>query len=99
MDRLTSAAQHREVAWDAVHEALPAGWRAGLASRDVLTGKWSVAAVGPHPGRGKMPEAVSGNGDDEASALHDLAGRLTAVPAPHGSRMDELRGRLALAYR
>ncbi len=88
----------REAAWDAVQEALPARWTAGLPSRHPSTGIWTVTAIGPHPGRGKQPEAVTGTGDDEAAALRDLKARLRGVPQPDGSRMDSLRRRLRLAY-
>jgi len=87
-----------EAAWDAVHVALPAGWRVGLTSRDTLTGGWAASAVGPHPGRGKVPESIRATGDDEPSALLDLAAALRVVPAPRGTAMDELRARLRLAH-
>lgn len=59
----------REAAWDAVHEALPARWTVGQASiGDPLTRRWSVTARGPHPGRGKVPQTVTGTGEDEAAA-------------------------------
>jgi hypothetical protein len=88
----------REAAWDAVHEALPARWTVGLPSRHPHTGLWSVTAIGPHPGRGEQPQTVSGTGEDETAALRDLDDRLRGVPQPDGSRMDELRRRLRLAY-
>jgi hypothetical protein len=88
----------REPAWDAVHEALPARWQVGPTSRHPSTGVWTVTAIGPHPGRGKQPQTVSGSGEDEAAALRDLDDRLRGAPQPDGSRMDELRRRLRLAY-
>jgi len=88
-----------EEAWGAVHEALPARWRVGPPSFDPAgDGRWSVTAVGPHPGRGKLPTYVSGSGADEIAALRDLDGRLRGVPKPDGTRMDALRARLRLAY-
>jgi hypothetical protein len=95
----------RESAWSAVREALPARWRVGAVTHDPgvvradgLMGAFSVTARGPHPGRGKMPVTVSGTGEDEVAALRDLDDRLRGVPAPDGSRMDELGRRLRLAY-
>jgi hypothetical protein len=95
----------REGAWDAVHEALPARWCVGRPSYDpgVLRpdgyrGAWSVTARGPHPGRGRVPQTVTGTGDDETAALRDLDDRLRGVPKPDGGRMDELRKRLRMAY-
>jgi hypothetical protein len=92
-------------AWDDVHEALPALWRVGRTSYDAgplghdgFLGAFSVTARGPHPGRGKLPQSVTGTGEDENAALRDLVDRLTGVPKPDGNRMDELRRRLRLAY-
>jgi len=45
-----------------------------------------------------MPTTVSGTGVDQIAALHDLDDRLRGVPKPDGSRMDELRRRVRLAY-
>lgn len=45
-----------------------------------------------------MPQTVSGTGEDEIAALRALDDRLRGVPKPDGSRMDELRRRLRLAY-
>ncbi len=44
------------------------------------------------------PQTVTGTGDDATAALRDLDDRLRGVPKPDGSRMDELRRRLRLAY-
>jgi hypothetical protein len=49
-------------------------------------------------GRGKLPQTVTGTGEDEIAALRDLDDRLRDVPQPDGSQMDELRRRLRLAY-
>lgn len=59
---------------------------------------WSVTARGPHPGRGKAPQTVTGTGEDETAALRALDDGLRGVPWPDGGRMDELRRRLRLAY-
>jgi hypothetical protein len=54
----------REAAWSAVHEALPARWRVGPPSFDPGRPGWSVTAIGPLPGRGKMPTTVSATGNE-----------------------------------
>jgi hypothetical protein len=87
----------REAAWDAVHEALPACWRLGPPSFDPGRGAWSVSAVGPHPGRGRIPQSVSGFGSDEVSALRALDGHLRGVAQPDGGAVDALRRRLRFA--
>jgi len=87
----------REAAWDAVHEALPARWAVGLPSCHPSTREWTVTARGPHPGRGKQPETVTGAGETEIEALRDLDGCLRGSGMSAG-RMDELRARLRLAY-
>ena len=86
-------------------EALPARWTIGPVTYDpgVLRsdgqlGAFRVTARGPHPGRGKVPQTVTGTGHDEASALRDLDATLRgAKPAP-GSYLEDLRARLRLAY-
>lgn len=95
----------RERAWDAVWEAMPARWTIGPVTYDpgVLRsdgqmGAFRVTARGPHPGRGKVPQTVTGTGEDETAALRDLDATLRgAKPAP-GSYLEELRRRLRLAY-
>jgi hypothetical protein len=96
---------NRDAAWDSVHDALPARWRVGPITfdpgalrTDGYLGAFSVTAWGPHPGRGKAPKTVTGNGADEPAALRDLDDRLRGVPQPDGGRMEELRRRLRLAY-
>ncbi len=86
-------------AWNAVHEALPARWRVGQPSiSDPLRRTWSVTARGPHPGRGKTPQTVTGTGPDETAALRDLDDQLRGVDHSKGTRLEELRQRLRLAY-
>lgn len=85
-------------AWDTVHEALPARWRVGPVTYDPGRSAWSATAVGPHPGRGKMPLTVSGTGQNETAALRDLNDRLRGVPKPDGTELDRIRRRLRLAY-
>jgi hypothetical protein len=89
----------REAAWDAVHEALPAGWEVGLPSYSPERRAWEVSAVNERTtGRGKLPQTVTGTGEDDIAALRDLDDRLRGVPQPDGSQMDELRRRLRFAY-
>jgi hypothetical protein len=83
---------------DAVHEGLPARWAVGPVTYDSGVPGFSVTARGPHPGRGKAPVTVSGTGEDETAALRDLDDLLRGVPKPDGTRLDELRQRLRLAY-
>lgn len=88
----------RNESWDAVHEALPARWAVGPVTLDPGARQWIITARGPHPGRGKAPQTVSGTGADEIAALRDLDDRLRGVPKPDGGQMDALRRRLRLAY-
>lgn len=91
--------EDHEAAWNAVHEALPAHWRVGLPSRHPSTGVWTVTAIDERAtGRGKVPQSVTGTGEDETAALLDLDDCLRGVPHPDGSRMNEIRARLRLAY-
>lgn len=94
-----------EDAWDAVHEALPVRWCVGRPSFDPgvirpdgYRGAWSVTARGPHPGRGKMPQTVTGTGEDETAALLDLDAALRGDKPADGSYLEELRRRVRLAY-
>jgi hypothetical protein len=88
----------REEAWGRLHEAIPARWHVGLPSFDPGRPGWSISAVGPHPGRGKLPVYVTGFGDDELSAIRDLDGRLRGERGDGPRKLDELRTRLRLAY-
>jgi hypothetical protein len=87
----------RVAAWNAVHEAMPARWRPGPVTYDPGRHAWSVTACGPHLGRGKAPQTVTGTGETEEAALLDLDARLRGTWEP-GGRLDELRARLRLAY-
>ena len=71
----------REAAWDAVHEALPAGWTVGPPTFDPGVSAYSVTARTVAAGRGKPPATVTGTGADEAAALRDLDDRLPRRPA------------------
>jgi hypothetical protein len=88
----------REEAWGRLHEALPARWRVGLPSYDPGRHAWSISAIGPHPGRGKIPICVRGNGEDELEAVRDLDGRLRGERNEGPRKLDELRARLRLVY-
>jgi hypothetical protein len=94
----------RDAAWNSLWEAVPARWTVGPVTRDPGAlrsdghpGAFSVTARGPHPGRGKAPQTVTGTGDDETAALRDLDATLRERSAD-GSYLEELRPRLRLAY-
>jgi hypothetical protein len=72
---------------------LPEWWAVGPISYDPGIGRWSYTARGPHPGRGKAPETITGTGEDELAAMvtwpsgsmsaggpEKLAGRGRALP-------------------
>jgi hypothetical protein len=88
----------REEAWAAVHEALPVRWRVGPPTFDLERYLFSVTAHSGTRGRGYPPVTVTGTGETEVAALHDLDNRLRGVPRPDGGRLDELRRRARLAY-
>src|SRR3954468_22233738 len=88
----------REEAWDAVHEALPAGWRVGPVTYSPAIPGYSVSAVSGGYSRTKRPQTVQGTGDTEAAALRSLDDRLRGVPQPNGSEMAAREQRIRLAY-
>lgn len=88
----------REGAWGRLHEAIPARWSVGRASYDPGARAWSITAVGPHPGRGKIPRSVTGRGADELAAVRDLDARLRGQQIEGPKNLDALRARLRLAY-
>lgn len=88
----------REEAWGSLHEALPGRWTVGQPSFDPGRRGWSISAVGPHPGKGKLPRYVTGFGKDELGAVHDLDARLRGEWSEGPRRLDELRARLRCAY-
>jgi hypothetical protein len=88
----------REAAWDAVHEALPAGWTVGPPTYDPGVPGWSVTARSVAYSRSTPPQTVTGTGVDETAALRNLEDRLRGVPQPNGSRMAECERRIRLAY-
>ena len=87
----------REKAWSSLWKALPARWTLGPVVYDPGRFAFSVTARGPHPGRGKVPVAVSGTGEDETAALRDLDDRLRGRE-DFGGYLDALRQRVRLAY-
>jgi hypothetical protein len=88
----------REEAWGRLHEALPARWTVGRGSYDPGEHRWSISAVGPHPGRGKLPVYCTGFGADQLEAVRDLDARLRGERSEGPRKLDELRARLRLAY-
>jgi hypothetical protein len=75
----------REAAWDAVHDALLAGWTVRPPTYDPGVRGWSVTARSIACRRLKPPQTVTGRGVDEKAALRDLDDRLRGVPQPNGS--------------
>ena len=68
-----------EPAWSELLDVLPPKWRTRRPSFDPAARLWEIVAVGPkHGGRhGPPPESVTGRGPDEATAVRDLAERLS----------------------
>ena len=72
---MTDPAKRERAALDVLNR-LPEWWAVGPTSYDPGIGRWSYTARGPHPGRGKYPETITGTGEDELAAMTDLAIRL-----------------------
>ena len=72
---MTDPAKRERAALD-VLALLPEWWAVGPTSYDPGIGRWSFTARGPHPGRGKYPETITGTGEDELAAMTDLRIRL-----------------------
>jgi hypothetical protein len=87
-----------EAAWDRLWEAIPARWTVGRPSYDPGAHAWSISAVGPHPGRGKLPISVSGQGEGEVAAILDLDARLRGERIEGPTNLEALRVRLRLSY-
>ena len=87
---------------DAVWEALPARWAIGPVTYDPgprrQMGAFRVTARGPHPGRAKVPQTVTGTGEDETAALRDLDAALRGAKRADGSYLEDLRKLLRLVY-
>jgi hypothetical protein len=67
---MTDPAKRERAALD-VLALLPEWWAVGSTSYDPGTRRWSWTARGPHPGRGKSPETITGTGQDELTAMID----------------------------
>lgn len=91
---MTDPAKRERAALD-VLARLPEGWRVGPMSYDPGTRRWSVTARGPHPGRGKAAETVTGSGEDEIAAMTDLAVLLDERRRPEQAVDLERRSRSA----
>jgi hypothetical protein len=74
---------------------LPDRWALGPTSYDPGIGRWSYTARGPHPGRGKHPETITGTGEDELAAMIDLRIRLDERQCPEKLADIDRRGRTA----
>ena len=85
--------QKRERAALDVLALLPDRWAVGPTSYDPGVGRWSYTARGPHPGRDKVPETVTGTGDDVLAAMTDLAIRLDARRAGKPGTIDRTSSR------
>ena len=72
---MSDPAKRERAALD-VLELLPDRWHVGPTSYDPGIRRWTYTARGPHPGRGKAPETITGTGEDELAAMTDLAIRL-----------------------
>ena len=72
---MTDPAKRERAALD-VLALLPEWWAVGPTSYDPGIRRWSYTARGPHPGRGKHPETITGTEEDELAAMTDLAIRL-----------------------
>ena len=70
----------------------------------VWSARTATAARGRSRRADRIPAAARyrrgspGTGEDETAALRDLDDRLRGVPKPNGTRLEELRQRLRLAY-
>jgi hypothetical protein len=88
-----------EDAWNAVHRALPEGWRVNRPEHLDDLHRWQVVEADYRAGR-KQPDYVIGEGMTEAHALRGPASLLRAGPARRSTsdRPDALRSpSLALA--
>ena len=95
---MTDPAKRERAALD-VLELLPCRWALGPTSYDPGTGRWSYTARGPHPGRGKHSETITGIGEDELAAMTDLAIRLDERRRSEKLAAIDRRGRLGRLVR
>ena len=91
---MTDPAKRERAALD-VLGLLPEWWAVGPTSYDPGTGRWTYTARGPHPGRGKYPETITGTGEDELAAMTDL--RIRLDERRRAEKLEEIdrRGRAA----
>ena len=83
---MTNPAKRERAALD-VLALLPEWWAVGPTSYDSGIGRWTYAARGPHPGRGKYPVTITGTGEDELAAMVDLrSGWMSADGQAHRNR-------------
>jgi hypothetical protein len=71
------------------------GWRLAPAGHDPGICRWLITARGPHSGRGKAPETLTGIGEDELAAMADLLILLDERRRPEEAAGLERRSRLA----
>ena len=91
---MTDPALRERAALD-VLARLPEWWQVGPASYDPGIAHWAITARGPHPGRGKVPETLTGRGEDELAAFADLRMQLDERQRPEKLEAIERRGRAA----
>ena len=90
-------ADPRHRAWDDIHELLPVGWQVEPTSYDPGSRRWTVVARAPNTGvRGRPPETVTGEGDDELTALTELVRQLRVLVRP--GQMADLERRARQAF-
>jgi hypothetical protein len=85
---MTDPAKRERAALD-VLALLHEWWAVGPTSYDPGIGRWSYTARGPHPGRGKYPETITGTGEDELAAMPRQGPGAVVVDLPR-PLMDEL---------
>ena len=91
---MTDPAKRERAALDVLN-LLPEWWAVGPTSYDPGTGRWTYTARGPHPGRGKHPETITGTGEEELAAMTDLAIRLDERQRAEKLDAIDRRGRAA----
>ena len=87
-----------EETWSRLRESLPERGTVGEPSYDPGAGAWSISAVGPDRGRGKIPTSVPARGEDGLGAVRNLDARLRGELPDAPRNLDALRARLRLAY-
>ena len=89
-------AEPRHRSWDDIRELLPVGWQVGPTSYEPGNRRWTVVARAANTGvRGKPPETVVGEGEDELHALTELALKLGEMACPRQMADLERRARQA----